>query len=204
MSLRADKEHIVKKLIGGMVLSCLIGAALQAQEPAAAPRSKEAAARQVALKVQIVVSRLQGDKKVRSTPYTLAVIANDNDKTSIRMGADVPIPQTVLGRGAEGANSAPQVSYTYRTIGTNIDCSAVSREEGLFKLDIGIEDSSVFMAEKETASSTNAMPVAPTLRSFRSTFNLLLRDGQTAQHTAATDPVSGEVMRVDVTLTVIK
>ena len=41
----------------------------------------------------------------------------------------------------------------------------------------------------------------PAFRSFTSTFNVLLKDGQTAQHTAATDPVSGEVLRVDVTLT---
>lgn len=158
----------------------------------------------IPLRVQVVVSRLQGEKKIRSTPYTLAVVANDNDKTSIRMGADVPIPQTVFGRGAEGAAAVPQVSYTYRTIGTNIDCTAVTREEGVFKLDIGIEDSSVFMTEKDAASNTSPASGVPTLRSFRSTFNLLLRDGQSAQHTAATDPVSGEVMRVDVTLTVIK
>jgi hypothetical protein len=44
----------------------------------------------------------------------------------------------------------------------------------------------------------------PAFRSFTSSFNLLLKDGQTAQHTAATDPISGEVIRVDVTLNVLK
>jgi hypothetical protein len=44
----------------------------------------------------------------------------------------------------------------------------------------------------------------PSVRKFQSTFNLLLKDGQTATHTAATDPVSGEVLRIDVTLTVLK
>ena len=196
----------MKKSICWLALSCVVASAapIQAQEPPVAPRSKETTSRMIPLRVQVVVSRLQGEKKIRSTPYTLAVVANDNDKTSIRMGADVPIPQTVLGRGADGGAGVPQVTYTYRTIGTNIDCTAVTREDGLFKLDIGIEDSSVFLTEKEGGAGTNPVGGMPTLRSFRSTFNLLLRDGQSAQHTAATDPVSGEVMRVDVTLTVIK
>ncbi len=32
----------------------------------------------------------------------------------------------------------------------------------------------------------------------------MLRDGQTTQLTTAADPITGEIMRVDVTLTVIK
>jgi hypothetical protein len=32
----------------------------------------------------------------------------------------------------------------------------------------------------------------------------MLRDGQSTQYTAATDPVSGEVLKIDVTLTVVK
>jgi hypothetical protein len=34
--------------------------------------------------------------------------------------------------------------------------------------------------------------------------NLVLRDGQTRQFTAATDRVTGEVVKVDVTLRVVK
>jgi hypothetical protein len=41
-------------------------------------------------------------------------------------------------------------------------------------------------------------------RSFRASFVPLLRDGQTVQYTAATDPVSGEVVKIDVTVTVLK
>jgi hypothetical protein len=44
----------------------------------------------------------------------------------------------------------------------------------------------------------------PVFRSFRSTNTLVLRDGQTRQFTAATDRVSGEVVRIDVTLNVVK
>ena len=45
---------------------------------------------------------------------------------------------------------------------------------------------------------------AQLVRSFTSSFFVLLRDHETAQSIAATDPVTGEVMKIDVTLTVVK
>ena len=38
------------------------------------------------------------------------------------------------------------------------------------------------------------------LRNFRSQTNVILRDGQSVQYVAATDPVSGELLKIDVTL----
>ena len=126
---------------------------------------------------------------------------NDNDKTSLRMGVDVPVPQKIV-KGGEGVFPA-ETSYSYRSVGTNIDCSARTIGEGLFKLDLAVSDTSVFVTEKEGTAMSTVRGV-PAFRSFTSTFNVLLKDGQTAQHTAATDPVSGEVLRVDVTLNVLK
>jgi hypothetical protein len=39
---------------------------------------------------------------------------------------------------------------------------------------------------------------------FRSSVQLLMRDGQTVQSMMATDPVSGRVLKIDVTLNVVK
>ena len=44
----------------------------------------------------------------------------------------------------------------------------------------------------------------PVFRSFRSSFAMVLRDGQSMQYASATDPISGEVMRIDVTLSLAK
>jgi hypothetical protein len=44
----------------------------------------------------------------------------------------------------------------------------------------------------------------PWLQSFRSSQTLILKDCQTTQYTTATDKVSGEVVKIDVTLTVVK
>ncbi len=44
----------------------------------------------------------------------------------------------------------------------------------------------------------------PVIRTFRTSLKLLMRDGQTVQSTMATDPVSGRVLKVDITLSVVK
>ena len=192
----------MKKLIGLIVLAAV---AVLAPTVRAEDRDTTQAqtGRQVPLKVQLVVARYQGEKKVSSLPYTLSVVANDGDKTSLRMTLDVPIPQTVFSTPKEGGPATtPVASYSYRSVGTNIDCQARTVEEGVFKLDLGVSDSSVFAADKEANPGRVGPPV--TIRNFTSTFNVMLRDGQTVQHTSATDPVTGEVLRIDVTLTVLK
>jgi hypothetical protein len=44
----------------------------------------------------------------------------------------------------------------------------------------------------------------PVIRTFRASNNLVLRDGQTRQFTAGADRITGEVVKVDVTLKVAK
>jgi hypothetical protein len=188
----------VKHVISALVLSSLMLAAApaRAQDPRTELKNK-----QVPLRVQVVLSRYQGEKKISSMPYTMSVVTNAG-KTSMRMGVDVPIPNTVFAP-AEGKTASPPVtSYNYRSVGTNIDCSASLTEEAVYRLELAVQDSSVMIIDKEmgTAGKVNA----PSVRHFQSSFSVLLRDGQTVQHIAATDPVSGEVLRVDVTLNLVK
>ena len=44
------------------------------------------------LKLQFVISKYQGDKKISSVPYVVSVNANQRRNTSLRMGGQVPIP----------------------------------------------------------------------------------------------------------------
>lgn len=194
----------MQKWIPGLVLTLtvLLSGAGAAAGQSAGQTSSAQASGQVPLRVQLVVSRYTGDKKVSSVPYTLAVVANDNQKTSMRMGVDVPVPQTVF-TGPTNNASIPMASYSYRSIGTNIDCTAKSADAGLFRLELAVSNTSVFIPEKAASTSPHVEGV-PAFRSFTSTFNVLLKDGQSAQHTSATDPISGEVLRVDVTVTVLK
>jgi hypothetical protein len=135
------------------------------------------------LKIQVTIARYEGDKKVSSLPYILAVTANGPQGVSMRMGSEVPLP------------SGPGV-VNYRNIGTNIDCSASSIDDARFAVRLTVNDSSIMERRSSEA--------APTLRSFSTSNEVVLKDGQTAQFTAAADKTTGEVMKVDVTLTVEK
>ena len=46
--------------------------------------------------------------------------------------------------------------------------------------------------------------VFPILRSFRSSNQLVLADGQSAQFSVATDRITGEIIRAELTLRVLK
>lgn len=191
----------MKRMIAIVILSCLLvpATAARAQESASPASTAQG---DTPLKVQIVVSRYQGEKKISSIPYTLAVVAGPRaEATRLRMGVDVPVPQTVIGEG-----STAKSSYTYRSVGTSIDCSARPHPGGVYLLDLAVSDTAVFMPERgaDPANMSGRVAGVPAFRTFTSNFNLLLKDGQVAQHTAATDPVSGEVLRIDVTLSVIK
>ena len=173
-------------------------AALVAIAAVAAPRAVVAQDRQlVPIKIDLVVSRTAGDKKISSAPYSLWVTANSqNRETSLRMGVQVPVASTRVAQ----KDDPPPPAYTYRDVGTNIDCSATTIADGRFNVRIVLNDSAIQFDGKET----RAVPGLPSFRSFSASFTLLLKDGQSATYTTATDPVSGETLKVDVTLNVLK
>jgi Bacterial type II and III secretion system protein len=173
-------------------------AAQDGQSPPSAP-SRPAPSAPVGLKVSLVFSRVQGDKKISSLPYTLFVTANDQ-RTSVRLGSQIPVPTTMV----SDKGSVP--SYQYRDLGTNIDCAANSAADGAYRLIITMEDSSVYYPDESDSAtrSTTAVTRAPAFRNFKSTFTLLVRDGQTVQSTAVTDPVSGQTIKIDATVNVQK
>lgn len=159
--------------------------------PAVQPRESDSA---VPLKVTLVIARLQNDKKISSLPYVLGVTTN-SAKTTLRMGVDVPISTTP---GAIG-------NVSYRNVGTHIDCEARSSgaHPGVYRLSITVADSSVHLDPKSSSSGVSVQNM-PNFRSFNSSFVAMLREGQTAQYTSATDPVTGEVMVIDVTVNALK
>jgi hypothetical protein len=161
----------------------------------AAPPVVIAQDKQVPLKIQLVISRHNGDKKISSLPYTLWVTANEKRMTSVRMGVQVPVPTSMITK--EGVLP----SYNYRDVGTNIDCLAQGPIDGLYNLEIKLNDSSVSFDPKESGQTLKGVAA---FRNFTSNFSILVRDGQTAQYASATDPLSGETVKVDVTINVLK
>ena len=94
------------------------------------------------------------------------VTANDPRTTNLRMGVEMPLQAGT--------------SINYRNVGTSIDCNAVVGPGGTYKLALTVSDSSVTFAERDKPLSPEGQP---SFRSFHSTFNILLRDGQSAQYT---------------------
>ena len=201
---------------GVAVIAALLALPLVAQEPpplpVSPPGSQSAGGRKtpapIPLKVTVLLSRYQGEKRISSMPYVLGVMASGwgaGPKTALRMGVEVPVTtSTFPGDG----KTAPVSSYSYRDVGTNIDCGATFDESrpGIFQLALTVSDSSLGLDTPKRVGGGGSAVVAdvPSFRNFNSSFTALLRDGQTMQYTSATDPVSGEVMKIDVTAAVMK
>ena len=188
------------RLTLALALAASVPAGAQDSKPPFDPARETTVGPLVPLDVQVVVSRYQGDKRVSSLPYALAVNANDRATSSIRMGAQVPFPAFPKDPG--GAKPSGPGMVNYRTIGTNIDCFARTMEDGRFQVNVTVEDSWIY--ENPTSSVTPSAAGEPVIRSFRSANTLVMRDGQTRQFTTATDRVNGEVVRIEVTVRVVK
>jgi hypothetical protein len=173
----------------------------QAQEPAvpAAPPSRTV----TPLKVQVVITRYKGDKKVSSLPYTLSMNAEGRGQghASLRMGAKVPVVMMVMPEVDGKPLGVTAGPIQYQDLVTNIDCFTQALEDGRYQLTVAVEDSSVYPDEP---AGPGALKGNPSFRSFKVSDSMVLKDAGTAQFTTATDKLSGEIVKVDVTLTVIK
>jgi hypothetical protein len=155
------------------------------------------------IKVQIVFAEFEGDKKVKSLPYTMYHNAPHGSElrpngTKLRIGSRVPV---TTGGG----------QMQYIDVGTNLDCRAVRHEDGHFVLQLSLERSwvegdvlvSMDKASDRVENAANSFR-EPVIRDVRTDLDLSMRDGQTVESTMATDPLNGRVVRIEVTLNVLK
>ena len=148
----------------------------------------------IAVKLHVTVSKYQSEKKVSSVPFTVSLTDN-NIWNRIRAGARVPIPMATMTPNATGPTP-----YNYEQVGLSIDSRAISLPSGAFQVEMNASDTSVVAGEQATAGAAGA----PVFRTISVASTTVLKDGQTTQLSTATDPISGLVMRVDVTLNVSK
>ena len=173
---------------------CLIGA-LTLAVPLRA-QDKDHPKPSVPVKVQLVFSEYDGDKKISSMPYVFAVVSNERgiDGTSLRLGVRVPIE-------TDGKDQ----KTTYMDIGANIDCRVKIEDDGRFAVSLVMDRSTLYPNKSsEGERLVNEPNGLPLIHQFRTNVNLLLKDGQTNETMASTDPLNGHTMRVSVTLNVQK
>ncbi|MEO7189687.1 MAG: hypothetical protein ABI051_01375 [Vicinamibacterales bacterium] len=136
-----------------------------------------------AVRIDIVLSRTQGEKKVSSFPFTLYTAAGSN--VSLRSGSSVPVPQ---GAGA----------IAYQSVGVRINCvNILDLPDGRFRLDVEIDDSSVLDNGPMTANG-------PVIRSSNLRGTVVARDGSAQTFATATDKLTGETIKAEVTVTALK
>jgi len=176
--------------LGGSVLA-LAGAGApppQSAETAAAPEGPSTPFEQ--LEVEVVLSRYRGQERVAHLPYTLRLGGGgpQGRRAALRAGVEVPVEVTAG-------------SFQYRSVGTNIDCkSGVALEAaraGYHQLSLSVEHSVVIPSSSEVEAP---FPGAPMFSTFKIQSDLGLKDGQSASLVSSTDPVTGEVIRIQVTL----
>ena len=180
-----------------------------AQEKSEKQETKPAAVRVEGpqIRVQVVFTEFEGNKKVKSLPYTLVIPPGGEPSEGlqyvgmIRMGSRVPVPT-----GGPGSNPT---QFQYIDVGTNIDCRARLASDGRYSLKMSMERS--WFEEGDAAASGEKSGTAPAgplgqpiIRQFKADNFVLLRDGQSVETTLATDPVSGKVIKVEISLSVMK
>lgn len=193
-------------ILGCTLLLALAPSAIRAQDkPSAGPQTSEANAQAIPLKLQVVLTEYDGTKKIGSLPYTISLTAMVDPKqrgeyTRLRDGVRVPI----LTASKTGENS-----MQYIDVGMNIDAHAARADADTYNVELAIERSSVVIrAEnnqaKEWAPGDPSPGPQPVIRNFRSAFTTLLHEGHGAEATVSADPVTGHVLKVEVSLTVLK
>ena len=150
----------------------------------------------VPVKIQILLTEFDGTKKVSSLPYTIYTLASHRPhehNTRLRFGVKVPNGSRVNTRTWAQTSTAPHSNSS----------------DGQYSLDFSVERTSVSARgthgeESEWKSGAENSGQQAILRSFSDNFMLLMRDGRTMEGTSAVDPVTGHVLKVEVTLNVLK
>ena len=181
-----------------------------AQEPPQPPSpTNPKKVQNIPLELQVIISRYQGEKRISSLPYVLSLKSFTNSNragfagASLRLGSRVPLRVQMFAPPSDGKPATTTSSVNYENVGTNIDAGASALEDGRFEVTISINESSV-VTDPQDLKATPGSESYPVFRSYQSTNTLFVKEGQATQFTAASDRVSGEVVRVEVKLTVVK
>jgi hypothetical protein len=207
-SILMSAEDKMKKVMFSLMalLFGVLSPFCSAQDKPKAEDSQKAEMRTTPVKVQVVFTEFEGDKKVKSLPYILYVNAPDVPDmkpgwVKLRVGSRVPI--------YTGGNTG---SMTYLDVGTNIDARSAYFSDGRLSLQMKIERSwveggaSVPVAKSDgSASETSSGHFQePIIGQFVSELDLKLREGQSVESTMATDPLNGKVLKIDISFTIVK
>lgn len=144
-----------------LTVVCLSVTVLSATGSAQTAQAQAAPARQLTCKVDVVLTRLEGEKVLGASPFSL-IVNGVNNIAKLRIGIEVPSGTTPTTEGA-------RAETTFKTVGTQIDAylSSTALNEERLPLQISINDTAVFSddnadriaraeLDRETAAKTLA------------------------------------------------
>jgi hypothetical protein len=203
-------QMCVRTVMVGVAVAALSGGTLV---KASEPQGRENYAT-IPVRLDVTLTRYQGEKKISSLPFSLLASAVDFQRSSqpvsIRMGIDVPIGSATTtdsrtvpagGTGTSTTTTGSTTRIEYRSVGTNIDCLVSRLDETHFSVRVSINDSSIYTPDGDKALKN---PDAAAFRTFNASNTVVMLDGQTVQFGTGTDKISGETLKIDVTLKVVK
>jgi hypothetical protein len=187
------------------------GPQAEGQDPAKSDRLTS-----IPVRVDVLFTRYQGEKKISSLPFSLLATATDSRASdrpvSMRMGIDVPIGTSTttdsrtVPTGSSGSTQSTGTTssrVSYRNVGTDIDCLVVRLDETRFSVRVSVSDSSIYTPDGDPGKALrNTDPAA--FRTFSTNNTVALRDAQTVLFAVGTDKISGETLRIEVTLHAVK
>jgi len=193
----------LRRVIPLMAAAVLLAATARAQQKPAEGSAEPASS----YKVQVVISEYDGATKIGSLPYIIPVAvtgANRPAMGSLRVGLRVPVATN----SKSGENS-----IQYMDIGTMLDVRVSHANAENYQLELTLERSSLYVRQENKEGKVEGRAwafgdpfpgSAPVDQQFRVNMQFLLRDKQSGETAAITDPVTGHVFKVDATLTVLK
>jgi hypothetical protein len=190
--------------VAAVLLLGMLSPMVSAQDKPKSDDKAKAEVQSTSIKLQIIFAEFDGDKKVKSLPYVMYMNAPNSPELKagwdkMRIGSRIPV--------YTGNNQ-----MQYQDVGTNIDARSAYAEGGHLVLQLDFErswvegDVSVPITKTDAASSDTASGHfrEPIIRAFRSELYMKLHEGQPVESTMATDPISGKVVKVEISFTVVK
>ena len=199
------KRSFSLKVIPLLIAVCVPNVFAQEKPKDQEQRAEEYRFTLASLKVQVVFTEYEGDKKLKSLPYVFLVTTRTRDEhpeAKIRVGNRVPV---YTGGGGDRG------SVTYMDIGTNIDGWAEGVGPDQYRVHLSLERSwvegsvSVPVDKIQSTGESRATEFAqPIVRQYRAELTPILKNGQSIETNLATDPLSGRVVKLEVSMTVLK
>jgi hypothetical protein len=188
------KKTITIFAVFALFLSCPLGRAQEKVNPS------EKAKPSIPVKLLVVLTEYDGEKKVASLPYSILINSDPSGHVAYSSFTRVGVRVPVASAGKDGQS-------TFVDVGSNIDCGVQSEEDGRFTVRLNFERSSLYFQgrgdEKGTIKTAETgQPYIPTIRA--QSLLVTVKDSQSLEVLTATDPLNGHVFRITLTLNVQK